>query len=473
MAMALACEREQQEGQLEGEGECGVEIQRGECVEVAEEGNLGLEDLEEEEEEEDEEVDEGLVVEEDEEEEEEEEDEAEYELEGEEDDDEEEVFSSGRGESEEGEDKEEEVSSGVRVLFKLKDSPPSVIVQYDEDGEQVEFERHDTSDQTESDSEDEEEVEEEEDEVEAGQEYTSPAYSEDSAFAELLENVTARTGVKAIGGERSPGGESSEGLIVVNDHDSYVSIAIAFPKVEEYRVNANRSTMVKLMAQSALKMELPPCGLYLAVLLLDFYWHHDRSEGRRMDSVQLHVLAYTSLYIASNRFTTPRLARTPDEFCQWAGVAEGSVKGCMIIRQLEAFERLLRPESVSSVTCQCLWRKLNRFADRGSKFPTLHMSNFIRDLEQTEYGITYFNPGTGVVKAAHDVWRTHNMLMAKLNDPTNFEDPEGAMARVLLLASMSAGRKRGAHDLSLENAASNMNKRAKLLSLPKLRIAVS
>ncbi|PTQ29339.1 hypothetical protein MARPO_0143s0019 [Marchantia polymorpha] len=215
MAMALACEREQQEGQLEGEGECGVEIQRGECVEVAEDGNLGLEDLEEEEEEEDEEVDEGVVVEEDDDEEEEveeeeeedededeeeeveeEEEEAEYEVEGEEEDDEEEVFSSGRGESEEGEDKEEEVSSGVRVLFKLKDSPPSVIVQYDEDGEQVEFERHDTSDQTESDSEDEEEVEEEDDDVEAGQEYTSPAYSEDSAFAELLENVTARTGVE-------------------------------------------------------------------------------------------------------------------------------------------------------------------------------------------------------------------------------------------------------------------------------------
>lgn len=50
------------------------------------------------------------------------------------------------------------------------------------------------------------------------------------------------------------------------------------------------------------------------------------------------------------------LYRTPDEFCRLAGVAEGTVKGCMIVKQEASLEALLGgPQAIATISTWGLW----------------------------------------------------------------------------------------------------------------------
>lgn len=52
--------------------------------------------------------------------------------------------------------------------------------------------------------------------------------------------------------------------------------------------------------------------------------------------------------------------RTPDEFCHLAGVAEGTVKGCMIVKQEASLEALLGgPQVADTISTWGLWYTLH------------------------------------------------------------------------------------------------------------------
>lgn len=145
----------------------------------------------------------------------------------------------------------------------------------------------------------------------------------------------------------------------------------------------NRTILINRMAEVALNIKLGPTGLYLAVQLLDLYWNHHRGKGKLLDSVQLQVLALTCVHVANNSFCS--IKRTPDEFCRLAGVAEGTVKGCMIVKQEASLEALLGgPQAIATISTWGLWLKMGHPANQQ------HLLQFVGLLKGSDFGKAHF-----------------------------------------------------------------------------------
>lgn len=63
-----------------------------------------------------------------------------------------------------------------------------------------------------------------------------------------------------------------------------------------------------------------------------------------------------AISVSHNSLKCVSVDRTPDEFCRLAGVAEGTVKGCMIVKQEVSLEALLGgPQVAAMVSAWGLW----------------------------------------------------------------------------------------------------------------------
>lgn len=142
-----------------------------------------------------------------------------------------------------------------------------------------------------------------------------------------------------------------------------------------------RRILLADMADAGLKLGYPPPTLYLAVSLVDTW----RARGRRLDAVQRAVLGLTCLHVAGCRLpSSPGIRRSPEEICHVAGVREGTVKGCMIARQVEAVEGLMG----GGGGARSLWSKMGASVE-GSEAE--YMGRFVTLVGPTEYGQMYFS----------------------------------------------------------------------------------
>lgn len=177
--------------------------------------------------------------------------------------------------------------------------------------------------------------------------------------------------------------EDSDAESTYNANGEVTCIVDSFAELENVHASENRTILIHHMAEVALNIKLGPTGLYLAVQLLDLYWNHHREKGKILDSVQLQVLALTCVHVANNRFSG--IKRTPDEFCRLAGVAEGTVKGCMIVKQEASLEALLGGSQVAAtISTWGLWRKMGHPANQQ------HLIQFVRLLKGSDFGNAHF-----------------------------------------------------------------------------------
>ncbi|KAG0554876.1 hypothetical protein KC19_12G127100 [Ceratodon purpureus] len=161
--------------------------------------------------------------------------------------------------------------------------------------------------------------------------------------------------------------------------DAEVSLA----ELENAQASENRTILIHHMAEAALNVKLGPTGLYLAVQLLDLYWNYHREKGKILDDVQLQVLALTCVHVANNRFSSSK--RSPDEFCRLASVREGTVKGCMIVKQEASLEALLGgAQVVATISTWGLWRKMGHPANQQ------HLIQFVSLLKGSDFGNAHF-----------------------------------------------------------------------------------
>lgn len=157
----------------------------------------------------------------------------------------------------------------------------------------------------------------------------------------------------------------------------------SFAELENAHASENRSILIHRMAEVALNIKLGPTGLYLAVQLLDLYWNHHRGKGKLLDSVQLQVLALTCVHVANNISCCSK--RTPDEFCHLAGVAEGTVKGCMIVKQEASLVALLGgPQKTATISTWGLWLEMGHPANQQ------HLLQFVGLLKSSDFGKAHF-----------------------------------------------------------------------------------
>ncbi|XP_024361739.1 uncharacterized protein [Physcomitrium patens] len=177
--------------------------------------------------------------------------------------------------------------------------------------------------------------------------------------------------------------EDSDAESTYNADGEVACVDDSLTELKNAHVSENRTILIHHMAEVASNIKLGPTGLYLAVQLLDLYWNHHREKGKILDSVQLQVLALTCVHVANNRFNCNK--RTPDEFCHLAGVAEGTVKGCMIVKQEASLEALLGgPQVADTISTWGLWRKMGHPANQQ------HLIQFVRLLKGSDFGSRHF-----------------------------------------------------------------------------------